>query len=206
MLIERQNIRFAGDIAGLFCQDNANRRICWRSIVQRLINNFTDETFNSFFLPNLSASRFYAYNFSFVASGFGLVKLLLNGNDIVTGSVKTGEIPGISVSKKNDFVWIAGYITTLFRRSKPNASVSFIGIENGKLILMVTGFETPYGIVFIPPTVGNGGTPGGKIYVDPGEQRAYEETQSETEEEASGFDIKKLIIPALIAASYFLIS
>ncbi len=157
MLTKNQNLIYAGQIAGLFCEGAQNIGICLVNILQRIKTGFTDEIFENYFLPLLNTNRFYAFTLvRYEPQGY-FKKVVIEGNDMVTGSY-TGHlgrdgVPNILIERNNwnEIMSFFGY--------------KYVGKINDKIIVRKTGLN--YGIVFIPDTVQPPGNGTGTINVIP---------------------------------------
>jgi len=157
MITKAVNKFYAGQIAGIFCEDAILKNICKTNVKNRIINNFTDEIFEEDFLTGLDTSIFRAITGVFRYSSPGYMKFVMNSTDIVNGKNKVSTLDGIPYNKAGDWVWIVGHLNKYYESVAPNLKAYHLGIVNNKLIWQIDGVSDPYGIIFIPGTVGNGG-------------------------------------------------
>ena len=140
---------YAGQIAGLYCKGKPNQTLCKATVKQRIINAFTDTTFENSFLPNLDKNRFYSIEVARIDKTRYTDKVTFKGFDIVTGAnvgVFNTTLPkGMWQLKKYDQFF------------QPH-SMRFVGVANNRFIVRRTGVN--YGIVFVVQKVDPEPVPG----------------------------------------------
>ena len=154
---------YAGQIANLFCENQANKSICIASIKERIINNFNNTSFQ-FFLEHLSRGRFYIVEISQwkVVSGCRNMGFTLKVTDVVTGSV---EYKSVYYTNENceGKQW---YFPDLNHAVQVKSGYKFLDApiqsNNTQDIIRprLTYKENApsYNIVYVPQTGGSGGT------------------------------------------------
>ncbi len=221
MLNKAINKTYAEQIAGIFCEAAVLRQICIANVKNRIINDFTDEIFEQDFLPNLDTSIFRAMIGTFELSSPGYMRLIMNSTDIVNGSNKTGMLDGIPSDKMNDWDWIFAHLNAYYQSVAPHLHAYYLGVVNDKIIWQLDGVSEPYGIIFVPGTVGGGGNGGGGNGGGSGGGGGWKGGKGIKRKppavppggepveiiDPGGIDFTKLLIPALLAAgAYFLLN
>lgn len=153
MLINQTYKNYAAQIADIFCEGSIP--LCVTSVKQRIIKYFTDETFENSFLPNLDTGRFYYLKLTHLPSSEGFIKWNLSGKDIVNGKPYSVTIDGIPGDKRNDTNWVMNHMNSWWASQNLNLRMFFLGTVPGFYIIQING-QTPYGIVYVPGTVGGG--------------------------------------------------
>lgn len=151
MVTNETYLSYAQQIAALYCEGKPNRTLCTATVKQRIKNSFTNETFESNFLPMLDQNRFFSFEVvSVITAGWLAEKVTLNGFDVVSGET-TGNISkvvpkGVWNLNKNSVLVQLGY--------------KLINQIGNKIIVSRPGVN--YGIVFVlevidpEPVNGNG--------------------------------------------------
>ena len=153
MVINPTYKSYATQIAEIYCEDQINPTLCTASVKQRIVNAFTDETFESSFLPYLDKNRFFSLEVVRVQKENRFnEKIVFRGFDIVTGK-STGDFhinafPGsyqfaeqTDDPQKYDFI--------LQRKN-----YRFVDLMNGRIIVRKPLVN--YGIVFVPSDIDPG--------------------------------------------------
>ena len=221
MLTKNQNIVYARQIAELFCESGG--ALCIASVKNRIVNGFNDAIFENKFLPGLDTAIYRAVTGTFKISSPGYVKFVATTTDIVNGKKKDMLIDGIPGNKVGNWTWIIGHLNDYYRQVAPNLHASHLGIVNNKLIWAIDGVSSPYGIVFVPGSVGSGtgsgtcpegqvwfggkcvSSNGGGIIVDPGDPAIGMDPviQQEVESDFTGIFSNPLVLIAGVGLVFF---
>jgi len=207
MITKAINKNYAGQIAGLFCEGAGLTGLCKANVKLRIIQNFTDQIFEDDFLTGLDTAIYRSITGTFKFSSPGYVKFVANGKDIVTGKTKQMVIDGIPGTKINNWVWIVQHLNDYYQSvGAGHLKAYHLGVVNNKLIWKIDGVDSPYGIIFIPETVGgNGGTGGnggstgggGGIFIKPPAEE-HDPVFIPGEVPKPAFDMQKLLIPIAV--------
>jgi len=144
---------YSSQIAALFCDGQENVPLCKASIIQRL-NTYLDDYTYPYFLAKLPSGRQYITNLeAFQNKGFRIVI-----TDLITGVRETawweipynypylGKLPGKLLQHQFNII---------------SANKTFTEADKSDYRITFNPIKTSYGITFVPPNVGGGGTPGG---------------------------------------------
>ena len=194
---------YAGQIAGLFC----NNPLCKASVKSRIVNNLTNETFENYFLPNLDKGRFYVHHFSnFVDHGGGNIQIDTTFYDLLTNERTAGTWHYKIPVGENAFNYLVGELAKYGFNVVQGMSYGYTTYKTDH-IMHKPSKQPGYGIVFVPASSGGGyqggGTPGGGGITPTPEPVITPEPVVTTD--PAPFDISKLIIPIIASAAiYFL--
>lgn len=206
MLTKTVNKNLANEIAGLFCSGGANPAVCKQTVANRLIQNLTDHIFESSFLPNLDKGRFYIFEIKRMfnaPSGESKTVMEYQLTDVITGEVlhawedTAGKMP------------VYSKVPSMLYEDKlaiVSLNNTFSSTDYRQPRIVHAQYAQPYGIVFVPSTPPGSLPPPG---VDPGQGTIQYPSQPSTPGVTvpveTGFDLKSLLIPALILGGGYLV-
>jgi hypothetical protein len=161
MITNSTYLTYAAQIAELFCENEQNKSICQAIVAQRIINSFSNATFENSFLPNLQNGRFYLLRITNITEGMK-TKIYFDFQDVITGDYGSDTVESII---PKDLIY--SYIPSLLRTKGFNPISENNVYTSGDFMDVRTAWNVnapTYGIVFVPGNItppGGGGSGGG---------------------------------------------